>query len=785
MAVKRFGPVLGAGVAIIEKEGDIQITPAPTGVTAMVGEFEKGTPGEPQFLAGKIDFQKRNGGLLQNSYAPQAGYDFFKLGRGAGELITWRVTAGDEVQAQLTLFTRQGIGAAPASGRSILGMLKAKSGGRWGGRRACYVDEHGGAGDLTATTLDTGDTMVENEWIGGTLDLKKVTTKTYRITGNTAAGVVSVEADQDLSTDWAAGSGTPANRYVLTRANGDYLGNDQQLAAEIGEGEENPSSEFSIVLYEDGQIVKTYSNLSTNPTRPNYWVKVINDDSSNYYVTAVDLYSGDKTVAAVRPANWYGQSKTLTSTTLTLDGPDVTVDSPTSANPTISITLGANVRSQLITGVVSNTGADMTWTTDLGPLEVLKASFTGVAADLGAELASITVTNGGTVLADGDKIYVRIIVLDNPAEVVGGKVWPDFVGSPNLYFVIDSATKTTVSVRVGLDLTDDGAISAGEVSKIQWAQEFGLGSDSSTVTDAHYLAAFDANSSTLNKIFGKNKGLVKVSTPGLCSTVVTKAGLEYAAARNYQFKVEAPVDKTDESAIIDYINTTIGRSDYGVCHWPSWGSILDPAATPGADDVPMIQIPLIGMVLGREALVAREYDGYHKAPAGVDVTLPDVLELPTGDSETAYVINEELTNPKGINLIKFRQGNVILWGDRTISPTSEWKWHHQRAIMSHYENILRENFDWIIFALNNLETQHRLGTSLRAYFFTEFQKGALFSEKSQFEGDAFVLKIDEENNTYLTRSNGDLNAEITLRIVDTVERLKIVVGKAGIFDSAD
>ena len=104
--------------------------------------------------------------------------------------------------------------------------------------------------------------------------------------------------------------------------------------------------------------------------------------------------------------------------------------------------------------------------------------------------------------------------------------------------------------------------------------------------------------------------------------------------------------------------------------------------------------------------------------------------------------------------------------------------------MSHYEKLLRENFDWIIFALNNVDTQQRLGTTLRAFFLQEFIKGALFSEQGKFEGDAFKLKIDDENNTPLTRSQGDLNAEIILRIVDTVERLKIVIGKAGIFDSA-
>jgi hypothetical protein len=624
--------------------------------------------------------------------------------------------------------------------------------------------------------------MVTNEWAGGTLELKKVTTKTYRIVGNTAAGVVSVEGDQDLATDWAAGAGTPANRYVLTRANADHLGNEQQLAATIIDGEENPNTEFGIILYEDGVEVKRWKNLNTDPTKGNYWVTVINKDAGNYWVVATDSFVGDKTVAAVRPANFYGQSKTLTAQTLTLPDPDVLVSSPGSADPTIVInSLGTGVRSQVITGTVENTGADIRWTTTLGPLAVVATGFTGVPTDLGVELLDVTVTNGGTALSDGDTITITVIALE-PGELVGGSVWPDYVNEPGLKFTIASNTRTSVSVRTGLDLTDGASIAAGEVARLDYQQEFGGGNDSKPVTDADYLLALDANLSPLNKIFGKNKGLVKLATPGLASTVVTKAGLEYAAARNYQFKVEYPASIVDENGSINYINSTIGRSDYGVSHFPSFGFILDPDVEATADDVPLKQVPLIGMILGREALVARQFDGYHKAPAGTDVTLPDVLELTTGDPETATVLNEELTNPQGVNLVKFKDGVAIVWGDRTISPTSAWRFHHQRALMSHYENVLRENFDWIVFAINDTNVQERAKTTLRAYFLPEWAKGAIRGDKF---ADAFGLKLDDENNTDATRSVGDLNAEIKLRLADTVERFKIIIGKAGIFDAVE
>lgn len=787
MAVRRFGPVLGAGVQVEEKEGDQQISPAPTGVSCFVGEFEKGEPNVAVFNAGVGNYRTRMGGLLQTGDSPQAVEDFYSLGRGAGEVITCRITGGDEAKATLSLYTRQGTAAAPASGRKLLGRLIAKSGGKWAGRRKTYVDEHTGVGDLTATSLDTGDTMIENEWAGGTLDLKKVSTKTYRIVSNTAAGVISVEADQDLLTDFGAGIGTPVNRYVLTRDNVDWLGNEKSLAVKVVNGVENPSTEFGLVVYEHGKRVKTYENLSANAAAVNFWETVINDDPDNEWFTAVDDFVGDSTLAAVRPANFYGESKALTATLFTLPDPDITVGSPIAGgDPTFTVgALGSKVKRQTLVGTVQAVATTMRWTSSIWPAAffVDQLLYSAAPTALGDEAMTITVTNGGTPLIAGDTVTIELFALE-VNELTGGVLYPDIVNKPTLGFSIASNTRSTVSVRTGLDLTDGATIAAGAIGMLEYAQEFGGGHDGTPVSDSDYLLAFDPNLSPLNKIFGKNKGVVKIATAGLCSTTVTKAALEYAAARNYSYKMEFPSTILTESSAITYINSTIGRSDYGSCHFPSFGKVKDPNAVSGSSNPPLKQQSLIGMILGREALVARNYNGYHKAPAGTDVELPAVLELTTGDAETATVLDEEQLNPQGINIVKFRQGKVILWGDRTMSGTSEWKWYHQRILMSYYENILRENFDWIIFALNNLDTRQRLSTSLRAFFLTEFRKGALYSERNKFEGDAFVLKIDAENNTALTMSAGDLNAEMTLRLVDTVERLKIVVGKAGIFDSA-
>ena len=86
-----------------------------------------------------------------------------------------------------------------------------------------------------------------------------------------------------------------------------------------------------------------------------------------------------------------------------------------------------------------------------------------------------------------------------------------------------------------------------------------------------------------------------------------------------------------------------------------------------------------------------------------------------------------------------------------------------------------------MFAINDPVTEKVALTSLRSFFVPEFNKRALRGE--EFE-DAAIIKIDAENNTTLSRAQGDLFADILLRLADTVERFRIRIGKQGIFESA-
>lgn len=757
MAQRRFGPTLGAGVVIREEDADKPIQQAQLGVTGYMGIMERG-PIDMIFLASKKkDYLAKAGGYIPESQLPDCAFDFYNFGNGAGELWLKRLTDGTHRDGELVLKSRH----SPVR-QDVLKIISAYAGksnpGRWAGKKQVIVGEYTA---VTAFTLSTGKTVKLNEFKDALLRLSAVPGKSYKVLSNTTAGVFTFASDVDLVTDI---NGDPNQLYSIELTN-----DGRELGIEVIDGEDSPTTEFGLVAYLNGAEVKRYKNLSMDPDSPNYVEKAINDDSSNYYFKVQDLFSGTIT-AAVRPANHYGVIKTVTATILTADIHSVVVNSPGGSGAALSaLTYGGSIKKDTLTLTCTVAGPLATFTVASAVQGALPNLTEGTPYVTNEYSLNFTLAVVGTDFAIGDVITIET----DPFPVNGfvdGFLVPDYVNARRTKYQIVANTVNSITVKTGSDLTSVGAIS--DQFMVEAPLGLGKGYDGiEAVNDATYIAAWDTASGQFNALFGKNKGFVKLATPGVTATAVQKAGLAYAEAKNYGYRIEIPANIIDESAAEQYINETIGRNDFGKVHFPSYAYVTAPAPAQGLKLVSMT-----GAIHGREALVAKNYDGYHKIAGGIDVTLPNVVKLPTEEK----VLDEELLNPAGINVLKFNKGNCIMWGARSISIDPAFRFVQKREQLSHYENVLRENFDYIIFAINNQTAKSRVLTSLVAYFQPEFAKGALSG--NTFE-DAASFKIDDENNTPVTEANGDLNAEIKLRLADTIERFIITIGQAGIFES--
>ena len=755
MANRRFGPTLGAGVVIREQDADKPIQPAQLGVTAYTGIMERGPIGRLFLASKKKDYQAKAGGYIPESLLPDCAFDFYNLSNGAGELWLQRIVDGTQKAAELVLYSRHPIR------QSILKIIAGYQGdlnpGRWAGKKNIIVGEYD---SVTAFTLDTGKTMEVNEFKDAILRLSAVPGKSYKVLSNDAAGVLTFNSDVDLVTDI---DGDPNQLYSLELSN-----DGRELSIEVLDGLDSPTTEFGLVAYLNGEEVKRYDNLSMDPDSPRYVEKVINDDTGNYYFKVEDLNSGTVT-QLTRPANVYGKIKTVTATVLTADIHEVqaSVQNPLTVVGVDSLTYGGSVKRDTLTLTCTVGGAGATFTVASALQGALPNLTEAVAYVTNEYLADFTLNATGAEFTAGDVVVIEFYPwVAN--EFAGGVLTPDHVNARRTRFEIVSNTVNTITVKTGSDLTAVGAIN--DLFMVESPQSLGGGYDGiEDVDDTEYIQAYDSGTSPLNSLFGKNKGFVKLATPGVTSTAVQKAGLSYAEAKNYGYRVEIPANIVDEQSAEEYINETIGRNDFGKVHFPSYAYVPNPQGEG------LKLSSLTGAFHGREALVAKNYDGYHKVAGGIDVTLPNVIKLPTLDK----VLDEELLNPAGINVVKFVKGNAIMWGARSLAIDPAFKFVQQREQLSHYENIFRESFDFIIFAINNATARSRLETSFVTFFLPEFAKGAL--NGNTFE-DAVSIKIDDENNPPEEIAAGNLNAEIKLKLAETVERFVITIGKAGIFE---
>lgn len=777
MAQKVYGPIRGAGVQLVEQEGQKPIEPGALGWAGYAGILERGPVGELIVVPSSSRLEKKVGRRIADSLLPDACQTYFDVGAGAGGLLLARVTDGNERQAQgyRTYDGTQNVAnlLCRKPSRTVLGTLLAKNGGRWGGAEKRYTEEFSLVGDLTETTLDTGKAIfTTDEWKGGYIELNAVANTRYPIVGSTAAGVLTVEADQTMASDLAA-SGTPTDfRYYLVLDRD----SDKLLSYEVRDGEENPTTEFALFVYVNGALVNKWPNLSIDPTSARYFVNVINNDDNNDEIAVTDTFSGART-ADVRPASFFGTIDTVTTTTLDAVLHEFTINSPGGGDPTFALgTTDDNMVEQIITVTMTSPTAGDAVSDRFGALGTvtLGSLFTPNSPNGNKWAPPFTITAGGSPLAASDTLVIvyKPLVAD---ELIGGYLFPDKTNARLSRFRITDNNHKTITVVSGSDLTADGAPAD------QWMAEapkaLGDGRDGvADLVDADYiLQAWDVDTSPFNQTFDKGYGLVKFATPGVTATAVQKAGVAYAAAKNHQYRYEVPSATVTEASVDAYVNDTLGRSDYAVVSFPSYGYMADPDASASGK---LKLVPLVGMIHGREARIASDYLGYHKAEAGVEARLPAVLKLPTGDT----VLNEELLNPRGINVIKKKKGSFVLWGDRTLATDPTWRFKHHREQLSYYEHVLQEAFDWIVFGINDAAGRVMVKTSLVSFFLPEYNKSALNTDAT-FD-KAATIKIDSENNPPSVKATGDMVTEISLQLADVVERLRIFVSRAGIFEAA-
>jgi len=191
-------------------------------------------------------------------------------------------------------------------------------------------------------------------------------------------------------------------------------------------------------------------------------------------------------------------------------------------------------------------------------------------------------------------------------------------------------------------------------------------------------------------------------------------------------------------------------SDYGAVYFP-W---IDVSGTKN-------YVPPCGHLAGIYARVDGER-GVHKAPAN------EVIRGALGLRYRVSKSQQNGLNPDGINVIRQFNGNITVWGARTIGgdANTEFKYINVRRLFNFLRESIDEGTQWVVFEPNEPGLWAKITRNVSAFLTVVWRAGALFGSTPQ---EAFYVKCDEETNPPEVRDLGQVVTEIGVAVVKPAE----------------
>ena len=194
---------------------------------------------------------------------------------------------------------------------------------------------------------------------------------------------------------------------------------------------------------------------------------------------------------------------------------------------------------------------------------------------------------------------------------------------------------------------------------------------------------------------------------------------------------------------------------YGAFYYP-WLKVFDPSINDHR------LVPPSGHVAGIYAHTDIER-GVHEAPANVAVRGVESLEFPVTKQM------QDVLNPRGVNCFRdFRSDGrgIRLWGARTMSSDSEWRYVNVRRLFLFVEESIDEGTQWVVFEPNDDATWATLRRNLTNFLTNVWRSGALMGMS---QDEAFFVRCDRTTMTQDDIDNGRLIAVIGIAPVRPAE----------------
>lgn len=294
---------------------------------------------------------------------------------------------------------------------------------------------------------------------------------------------------------------------------------------------------------------------------------------------------------------------------------------------------------------------------------------------------------------------------------------------------------------------------AGEEAVLTVSLSAGSNGDISAVTAADFIGTDDgAGRRTGIQAFLDNDSVSLMAIPGVTDPNVQLTLVAHCENLGSRFAVlDMPKDARKVEDILAHRD--IFDSNYAALYHP-WLEVFDPL------DKKNIPIPPSGSVLG---IYARSDGsrGVHKAPANEVVRACVGLDCAFNKGE------QDILNPKGVNLIRSFPGQGIrVWGARTATSNSSWKYVNVRRLFIYIEESIKANTSWAVFEPNDEVLWVRVQRTISVFLNNMWREGSLAGQSPE---EAFFVNIGRDTMSQDDIDNGRLICVIGVAPVKPAE----------------
>jgi phage tail sheath protein FI len=387
--------------------------------------------------------------------------------------------------------------------------------------------------------------------------------------------------------------------------------------------------------------------------------------------------------------------------------------------------------------------SDLTFTTTLGYLPIQPRTIIIAYTDTSGTARKVTDDGNGNLVGDVDLSYsggntvsysLGTLTFRASVAIKGGTlVTVTYYSKAAAAVVSEKFGDTSKAYTVGTDGTFDST-------------HFGRGqfTSPSLLPAQQGLYAFDLVDDIL-----------QIAVPDFSGdTTVSGDLLTYAATRasspagGDRFVIlSTPVGLSAQGAV-NWFRYTFGQySDYAALYWP-WIKITDPITNRSKT------VPSQGHVAGIYARTDNTRN-VGKAPGG---TIDGQLSFLTGLERTTTQGDRDLVYPNKINpLISSPNTGNAVWGVRTISLDSQWRYINARRLFMFVEKSVYNATFWVVFENNGAGLWAKIKAQLDGFLGNLFNQG-YFAGTSPSQG--YFVVCDETNNPPSSVSQGIVYTDV-------------------------